>query len=256
MYAVFPVLWVLVTSIKPQSQVTSEPVVLFPTHPSIASYQAAFSTAPFGRFYENSLIVSLSSCAITLTLGTLAGYAIARLRFRFKQLVLLAILAFSFFPPILGVVPLFQIYRHLGLVNTYWALIIPYTFTNLPICVWLMSAYLRDLPKELEEAAMMDGMSRFGSFLRVVLRLSAPGLVTAALIVFAIDWNEFLYALTFMTDVNMRTLPVGIALYPGEYTFPWGVISAATVLALVPMALGVSVFQRRLVNGLTLGAVK
>ena len=256
LYALFPVLWIFVTSIKPQSQLTAQPIVLIPTSITGASYKTAFSQAPFGRFYLNSLIVSLSATVLCLVLGSIAGYDIARLRFRYKKVVLVGILAFSFFPQITSVVPLFSIFKSLGLLNTYWALIIPYTFMTLPICVWLMNAYLQDLPRELEEAGVMDGLSRFGTFYRIVLRVAIPGIVTAALIVFATDWNEFLYALTFMTNLNMRTLPVGIALYPGQYTFPWGVISAATVLALVPVALAVSVFQRRLISGLTLGAVK
>lgn len=256
LYAVFPVLWILLTSLKPQNELTAQPVVLIPHALSVSSYATALSTAPFGRFYLNSVIVSVSATALCLALGTLGGYAIGRLRFRMKRTLLVVILAFTFFPPITGVVPLFNVFRHLGLLNTYWALIIPYTFLNLPICVWLLTAYLQDLPRELEESATIDGSSRMGALARIILPVSVPGLVTAALIVFANCWNEFLYALTFETNPTMRTLPVGIALYPGQYTFPWGVISAATVLALVPLALTVSFFQKRLISGLTLGAVK
>ncbi len=255
-YALFPVLWIIITSLKPQSQLTTQPVTLIPSSITLGSYRTALGQAPFGRYYINSLVVSISSTVATLFLGTLAGYAIARLRFRFKKTVLLVILGFSFMPPITLVVPLFNLFRHFALLNTYWALIIPYTFLSLPICVWLMNAYLQDLPKELEEAAMVDGLNYFGAFIRIILRVAIPGIVTAGLIIFATDWNEFLLALTFMTDNSMRTLPVGIALYPGQYTFPWGIISAATVLALVPVALAVSVFQKRLISGMTLGAVK
>ncbi|NNN11595.1 MAG: carbohydrate ABC transporter permease [Acidimicrobiaceae bacterium] len=255
-YALFPVIWILITSLKPQAQLTTQPVTLIPTSVTLGSYRTALSQAPFGRYYFNSLLVTVSSTIFSLILGTFAGYALARLRFRFKRLILMIILAFSFLPPITLVVPLFNLFRHFNLLNTYWALIIPYTFLTLPICVWLMNAYLQDLPKELEEAAMVDGLTTFGAFFRIILRVSVPGVVTTGLIIFATNWNEFLLALTFMTNNQMRTLPVGIALYPGQYTFPWGIISAATVLALVPVALGVSVFQRRLISGLTLGAVK
>ena len=255
-YALFPVIWILITSLKPQAQLTTQPVTLFPTSVTLGSYRTALSQAPFGRYYFNSLLVTVTSTVFSLTLGTFAGYALARLRFRFKRLILMVILAFSFLPPITLVVPLFNLFRHFNLLNTYWALIIPYTFLTLPICVWLMNAYLQDLPKELEEAAKVDGLSTLGAFFRIILRVSVPGVVTTGLIIFATNWNEFLLALTFMTNNQMRTLPVGIALYPGQYTFPWGIISAATVLALVPVALGVSVFQRRLISGLTLGAVK
>ncbi|CAG4911858.1 MULTISPECIES: carbohydrate ABC transporter permease [Acidithrix] len=255
-YALFPVLWILITSLKPQAQLTTQPVTLIPSSLTLGSYRTALGQAPFGRYYINSLVVSVTATLASLILGTFAGYAIARLRFRFKKVILLVILAFSFLPPITLVVPLFNLFRHFNLLNTYWALIIPYTFLSLPICVWLMNAYLQDLPKELEEAAMVDGLGYFGAFFKIILRVSVPGIVTAGLIIFAGDWNEFLLALTFMTNNSMRTLPVGIALYPGQYTFPWGIISAATVLALVPVALAVSVFQKRLISGMTLGAVK
>lgn len=249
-------LWVFDTSIKPLNEVTAQPVTYLPSHPTLENYQIAFGQAPFGRYYLNSTIVSLLSTFFCLALAALAAYAIARLRFRGKQWVLIGILMASFFPAITQLIPLYNIMRTLGLLNTYPALILPYTFHTLPMAIWLLSAYLRDIPRDLEEAAMVDGSSRIGAFLRVILPVSAPGFITAGIIVFVYNWNEFLLSLAFMTEQNVKTLPVGIQQYQGQFTFPWGTISAATVLAVIPLVLLILIFQRRLITGLTAGAVK
>lgn len=249
-------LWVFDTSIKALNEVTAQPVTYLPSHPTLENYQIAFGQAPFGRYYLNSTIVSLLSTFFCLALAALAAYAIARLRFRGKQWVLIGILMASFFPAITQLIPLYNIMRTLGLLNTYPALILPYTFHTLPMAIWLLSAYLRDIPRDLEEAAMVDGSSRIGAFLRVILPVSAPGFITAGIIVFVYNWNEFLLSLAFMTEQNVKTLPVGIQQYQGQFTFPWGTISAATVLAVIPLVLLILIFQRRLITGLTAGAVK
>lgn len=255
-FAFFPMLWILDTSLKPLDQLTAQPILFFPSRPTLSNYAIAFQQAPFGRYYLNSTVCSLSATLACLLLAGLAGYALARLRFRGKQLVLVGILTASFFPPITQLIPLYQLMLTLNLLNTYWALIIPYTFHTLPMAIWLLSAYLRDIPRDLEEAAMVDGTTRLGAFWRVILPVAAPGFVTAAIIVFVYNWNEFLFALTFEPNADMRTVPVGIALYQGQFTFPWGTISAATVVAVLPLVLIILVFQRRLISGLTAGAVK
>lgn len=255
-FAFFPMLWILDTSLKPLDQLTAQPILFLPTRPTVSNYQIAFQQAPFARYYLNSTICSLSATLACLVLAAGAGYALARLRFRGKQVVLVGILTASFFPPITQLIPLYQLMLNLNLLNTYWALIIPYTFHTLPMAIWLLSAYLRDIPRDLEEAAIVDGTSRLGAFLRVILPVAAPGFVTAAIIVFVYNWNEFLFALTFEPNADMRTIPVGIALYQGQFTFPWGTISAATVVAVLPLVLVILRFQRRLITGLTAGAVK
>ncbi|MGH7920604.1 MAG: carbohydrate ABC transporter permease [Candidatus Dormibacteraceae bacterium] len=255
-FAFFPMLWILDTSLKPQAQVQAQPLAYLPSALSIQSYIVAFAQEPFARYYLNSVICSVAATVACLGLAALAGYAIARLRFRGKRLVLIGILAFSFFPPITQLVPLYNFMLNLGLLNNYLGLIIPYTFQTLPLAIWLLSAFLRDIPRELEEAAMVDGTSRLGAFWRVILPISAPGFVTAGIIVFVFDWNEFLYALTFMTQGQLYTIPVGIERYQGQFTFPWGTISAATVTAVIPLVLIILLFQRRLITGLTAGAVK
>lgn len=255
-FSFLPMAWIALSSFMPLRQITAQPLEYLPSPPVFDNYRYALQQAPFGRYYLNSAAVSLTSTLATLVLAALAGYAVARLRFRGKQVLLVAILAASFFPPITQLIPLYQLMSNFRLLNTYWALIIPYTFHTLPMAIWLLSAYLRDIPRDLEDAAMVDGTTRLGAFWRVILPISAPGFVTAAIIVFVYNWNEFLFALTFEPNAEMRTIPVGIALYQGQFTYPWGTIAAATVMAAVPLVLIILIFQRRLITGLTAGAVK
>lgn len=255
-FAFFPMVWIFLTSLKPPDEVAAQPVTYWPQGPTLDNYVIAFKQAPFLRYYGNSAVVALLATALSLVLAGLAGYALARLRFRGKQYVLLGIIAASFFPAIVQLIPLYNLMLTLGQLNQYPALILPYTFHTVPMATWLLTAYLRDVPRGLEEAAMVDGTTRLGAFWRVIVPISAPGFVTAGIVVFVYNWNEFLLALTFMPDPNMRTLPVGIALYQGQFTFPWGTISAATVVAVLPLVLIILIFQRRLITGLTAGAVK
>ncbi len=255
-FSFFPIAWILLSSFMPLQELTAQPLAYLPQPPTLDSYRFALQQAPFARYYLNSTVCSLVATFACLVLAGLAGYAIARLRFRGKQVVLVGILMASFFPPITQLIPLYNVMNQFGLLNTYWALIIPYTFHTLPMAIWLLSAYLRDIPRDLEEAAMVDGTSRLGAFWRVIVPISAPGFITAGIIVFVYNWNEFLFALTFEPNADMRTIPVGIALYQGQFTYPWGTISAATVLAVVPLVLIILAFQRRLITGLTAGAVK
>ena len=255
-FSLFPMAWILLSSFMPLADLTSQPLVYLPHPPTLDNYRFALQQAPFVRYYLNSTVCSLTATFACLVLAGLAGYAIARLRFRRKQYVLVGILMASFFPPITQLIPLYNLMNKFNLLNTYWALIIPYTFHTLPMAIWLLSAYLRDIPRDLEEAAMVDGTSRLGAFWRVIVPISAPGFITAGIIVFVYNWNEFLFALTFEPNAVMRTIPVGIALYQGQFTYPWGTISAATALAVVPVVLIILIFQRRLITGLTAGAVK
>lgn len=255
-FSFFPMAWILLSSFMPLRELTSQPLQYLPEPPTLDNYRFALQQAPFARYYLNSTVCSVVATAACLVLAGMAGYALARLRFRGKQVVLVGILMASFFPPITQLIPLYNVMNRLNLLNTYWALIIPYTFHTLPMAIWLLSAYLRDVPRDLEEAAMVDGTSRLGAFWRVIVPISTPGFITAGIIVFVYDWNEFLFALTFEPNADMRTIPVGIALYQGQFTYPWGTISAATALALVPLVLIILLFQRRLISGLTAGAVK
>ena len=191
-----------------------------------------------------------------MSLGALAAYALARLRFRGKAPILAFVLAVAMFPQISIVSPLYLLLREVGLINTYPGLVLPYLTFAMPLTVWLLVGYFRQLPRDLEEAAMVDGASRLRVLREVVLPLAAPGLVTTAILTFLYCWNEFLFALSFTVGPERQTVPVAIALFRGRYQVPWGQVLAAAVVATVPVALLVLAFQRRIVQGLTAGSVK
>jgi multiple sugar transport system permease protein len=186
----------------------------------------------------------------------MAAYALARLRLAYAQGILVALVALAMFPPATLVVPLFQIFTALGLRNTYLGLILPHAALSLPVAVLVLYSFFKTIPRDLEAAALVDGCTRVGALRHVVMPLSGPGVFTAALLAFVNSWDEFLLALTLAPAREMRTLPVGITLYQGEYLFPWPLISAALVVAMVPVALVIALFQERIVAGLTQGALK
>ncbi len=251
----FPLLWSLLTSLMTSQETTSVPATLLPARPGLTSYTQALS-GDIGHYYVNSIIVSLSSTLITMLLATLAAYAFARLRFRFKTPLLLFVLFFSLFPPLVQVIPVYQILQALHLLNTLGGLILPYSVFGLPLAVLILMAFFQDVPIELEEAAIVDGLSRFGSFLRIILPITLPGLFTTAIIVFVGDWNEYLFALNY-TSSNTYTLPVGIVnISQTEFTTNFGVLSAATILSVVPLVILILLLERRIVSGLTAGALK
>jgi ABC-type glycerol-3-phosphate transport system permease component len=191
-----------------------------------------------------------------VTIGSLCAYALARLRFRGKTLLLGVILAVSMFPQIAIVSPLFLLLRSVRLINTYPGLVLPYLTFAMPLAVWLLVGYFRQLPAELEEAAMVDGASRLRAFREVIVPLALPGLAATAILTFVYSWNEFLFALSFTLGPERQTVPVAIALFRGQYQVPWGQVLAAAIVATAPVALLVLAFQRRIVQGLTAGAVK
>lgn len=254
--SMFPVFWMFITSIKQPSNVVQFPVHYLPQNPTLENYQVALEQAPFMRYLFNSVVVASGTAVVDVILGALAGYSLSRLRFRFKLPVLLLILGTAMLPFISRLIPLFSLARSWGLLNSYLGLIIPYAAFQLPFAVWIFQAYFKELPDSLEEAGLMDGLSRIGVLFRIILPVSAPAMATTAIIVFIYAWNEFLFALTFMTEDSMRTITVGIALYQGEYQYPWGTISAAVFLSIVPLMLFMLFFQRKVVEGLTAGTGK
>ncbi|WP_374402899.1 carbohydrate ABC transporter permease [Niveibacterium sp.] len=253
---IFPALWMLLTSLKSEVELVSVPITWLPRDASLANYLRAFTEQPLPTFLLNSLVVSLLATASTLLVSSLAAYALARLRLRGRTLVLGVLLGASMFPLVTLMVPLFETMRSLGLLNSYAALILPYTVMNLPVCTLVLVSFFQSIPADIENAAMLDGCSRIGALWHVVLPLSAPGVFTAGILAFVNAWDEFLMALAFNATPAMRTLPVGITLYQGEYSFPWPVISAALVVAIVPVALLIIVFQGRVVSGLSAGGMK
>lgn len=254
--SLFPVIWMFITSIKQPSNVVQFPVQYVPRNPTLENYRTALSQAPFVRYLFNSFIIAGGTAVVDVILGALAGYSLSRLRFRFKLPVLLLILGTAMLPFISRLIPLFSLARSWGLLNNYLGLIIPYSAFQLPFAVWIFQAYFKELPDSLEEAGLMDGLSRIGVLFRIILPVSAPAMATTAIIVFIYAWNEFLFALTFMTEDSMRTITVGIALYQGEFQYPWGTISAAVFMSIVPLMLFMLLFQRKVVEGLTAGTGK
>ena len=252
----FPAVWMLLTSFKTETELIRSPITYLPDAPTLANYVAAFTTQPILRFMANSVIVAGLSTLLCIVVGALAAYALTRLRVPHRSLILSLLLAVAMFPLISLMVPLFKLMRELGLLNTYLALILPYAVLSLPVCTLVMAAFFQDIPPDLEAAAMVDGCSRVGALFRVVMPLAAPGVFTAAILGFVNAWDEFLLALTMMNRVSMRTLSVGITLYQGEFAFPWPLISAALVVAIVPICILIAVFQERVVGGLTTGGVK
>ena len=252
----FPALWILLTSFKTETELVSKPITYWPRAPTLANYVQAFSDQPLLRYLGNSAAVAVGSTVVSLFVSALAAYAIARLNLKHRQLILTCIVASSMFPLVTLLVPIFETMRTLGLLNTYTALIIPYTVLNLPVCTLVLVGFFQSIPKDLENAAMIDGCTRLGALWRVVVPLAAPGVFTAGILAFVNAWDEFLLALSLNASASMRTLPVGITLYQGEFTFPWPIISAALIVAIVPIAVLIALFQERVVGGLTQGGLK
>jgi len=250
-----PFLWQLVTSLKPDGELTHLPPIL-PVHPTLDHYLAVFTGTSFVRIIANSVVVASCSTALSIAIGSLAAFGLAKLSVRFKGLILIFILSASMFPPIATVSPLYIIIRALHLRDTWWGLIITYTTFTLPLSIWIMTNFFREIPDEIYLASRVDGCSPLQSFIRIMLPLAAPGIATAAILVFIFAWNEFLFALTFTVTPASRTIPVAIALFPGLHEMPWGDIAAASIVVTVPLVVLVLVFQRRIIEGLTAGAVK
>lgn len=252
----FPALWILFTSLKTEAELTVKPITWLPHAPTVANYLRAFTDQPLLLFLFNSFMVAILSTALTLFISVLAAYALARLQLRGRDLILSAIIAVSTFPLVTLLVPLFEIMRALGLLNTWVALILPYTVLSLPVCTLILVSFFEGIPRDLENSAMIDGCTRLGALFKVVVPLSAPGVFTAGILAFVNAWDEFLLALSFNSNPMLRTLPVGITLYQGEFAFPWPVISAALVVGIVPVAVLIVIFQERVVSGLTSGGIK
>ncbi|MCY1745098.1 carbohydrate ABC transporter permease [Ensifer sp. SL37] len=252
----FPALWILFTSLKTEAELTAKPITWVPHAPTLANYMQAFSDQPLHLFLFNSFMVALLSTCLTLLVSVLAAYALARLNLRYRGLILSLIIAVSTFPLVTLLVPLFEIMRTLNLLNTWVALVLPYTVLSLPVCTLMLVSFFEGIPRDLENAAMIDGCTRLGALFKVVVPLCAPGVFTAGILAFVNAWDEFLLALSFNSNPALRTLPVGIQLYQGEFAFPWPVISAALVVGIVPVAVLIVIFQERVVSGLTAGGIK
>lgn len=254
--SVFPFYYAILTSLKSGTDIFR--VTYWPVSFSLENYQAVFSQGSFPRNLLNSIFVASVTVILALFLAVTAAFALSRVRFRGRGFLLMVILAVSMFPQIAVLSGLFELIRTLGIYNTPWALIFSYTIFTLPFTVWVLTTFMRDLPIEIEEAAIVDGATPWIIITKVFMPLMWPALVTTGLLAFIGAWNEFLFALTFTSSNDTRTVPVAIALLSGgsQYEIPWGIIMAASVIVTVPLVILVLVFQRKIVSGLTAGGVK
>lgn len=259
-FALLPVLWLISLSLKPPNAITDQQFI--PSEFSLDNYKSLFEggidDSPFIKPLINSIGIALITTTIAITLAAFTAYAIARLEFPGKRLILAGALAIAMFPPISTVGPLFDMWRAIGLYDTWPGLIIPYLTFSLPLAIYVLVAFFREIPWELEQAAEVDGATPFQAFTKVIVPLAAPGVFTAAILVFIFAWNDFLFAISLTSSDASRTVPAALAFFTGESSFtqPTGSIAAAAVVVTVPIIVFVLFFQRRIVAGLTSGAVK
>jgi len=259
-YVAFPFYWALRSAFTPDSQLFNTPVQYFPTHPTLANFRGALGSGDFQRALINSTIVAASVTLVSIAVGSLAGYALGRFQFRGRQAALYTMLSMTIFPQIAILGALYTMINHFHLYNTLYALIFSYMVLVLPLTVWILTTFMRALPRDLEEAAYIDGATPLQVFYKVMLPLIAPGLVTAGLLAFIAAWQEFLYALSFTETPDKHTVTVAITTFTGKtgstFQVPWGQIMAATVIVTVPLIVLTLALQRRILAGLTAGAVK
>ncbi len=258
LWCLAPFLWQIVTSLKTNEEIAALPVTYIPVNPGLRQYHILFTRKPFACYLFNSFLVSSVSTLLCVGLSALTAYSVARLRLHGSRLMLGVLVVVSFFPTIIFFFPLYEIIRAAGLTNNPLALILPYTTFNLPFSIIVLTTFFRSIPLDIEEAAKVDGFGRLQILRRIVLPLAAPALATTAILVFIFAWNEFLFALSFMTNDRMKTVTAGIATLSGTtmHELPWGPISAAVVVSTLPLILLVLIFQRRIIHGLTAGASK
>ena len=253
-YALFPIVWILMLSLKADAETPG----FLPAEPTLRNYAAVFGSGLFVSALRNSIGISLIATILSVTLATLAAYAIARLRFRGKRVVLSTALAIAMFPTISLVPPLFEMWRSLGLYDTWIGLIIPYMSFTLPLSIWTLSAFFREIPWEMEQAAQVDGATPWQAFRLVIVPLAAPGVFTAAILTFFFAWNDFVFGISLTASDAARPVPAALAFFTGESFFeqPAAQIAAASLVVTIPVIVLVLLFQRRIVAGLTAGAVK
>ena len=256
LFCLFPFYWLINTSLKTGADLSG--ANLLPPNPTLDNYTSIFEDTAFTKALRNSAIVSLITTILSLIVGSFCAYALARLRIRFKFAILAIVLTITTFPQITIAAPIFKLWRDIGLYNTIPGLVIPYLTFALPLAIYILTSFFKEIPKSLEEAALVDGATYFQAFRKVVLPLAAPGLVTAGLLTAFFVWNEFLLAQTLTSSPKAYTVPVAVANFTGSQKFeiPLGTISAASVVITIPLVAAVIIFQKRIVAGLTAGAVK
>jgi len=251
----FPFYWLLVSSLKSSDQLFQVPPLWVPAPATLDNFERLMQGA-FPVWFKNSVIIALATTILGLSVAALAAYSFSRFPFRGNRPLSTMFLFIQLFPVAVIVIPLFILWSDLKLINTYWSLIITYLVFGLPIATWLLIGFFNAVPPELEEAAMIDGASRLGALWRVTLPLCVPGLAATAIYVFLLAWNEFFFALTFMSSTDMRTIPVGLESFFSEHSVDWGLVMAGSVVSTLPVVVLFGLLSRYFVQGLTSGAVK
>jgi ABC-type glycerol-3-phosphate transport system permease component len=251
-----PFLWMISTSLKDPAEIALREPTIIPRSFEVNHYVEVFSVGQFGQYFINSLIVSIATTVISVTLATLSGYAFARFRLPGGRGILFGILATQMFPAILLAIPLFILIRNLGLLNSLAGLVLVYTTFALPFCVWMLRNYFLTIPRDLDDAAVVDGATKLQALRTVILPVAMPGIIATALFSFILSWNEFLYANTFISSSDRRTVSVGLQSLIGEYTTNWGLLMAGAVVTTLPIVIAFFFVQRQLTQGLAAGAVK
>jgi ABC-type glycerol-3-phosphate transport system permease component len=252
----FPFWWMALSSVKTLRELYTIPPIWWPEVPTWDNYRKVLFESNIPRYFLNSLVISFGATTLALVLAIFASYGFARFNFKGKPLLQSFVLVGQLLPTAAIIVPLFITLRVLGLVNTYWGLILVYMIITLPLSVWMLTSYFKAIPVELEEAAIIDGASRLGCLLRITLPLSLPGIVSVLVYAFVTTWNEFIFALCFATDSSVKTLPIGLAEFSTEFNTDWGAVMAASVVMTLPIALLFLSMQRLFIGGLTAGATK
>jgi multiple sugar transport system permease protein len=255
-FAVFPILWTLLTSLKPNADIVTAEIQYIPLRPTFQNYTTLWSQAGFPTMFFNSAVVTALTVLVCLAVGISGAYSLSRYRFRGRGQVLLFYLVIRMFPAVLLLLPIFIALRVLGLYDTHVGLALAYTAFLTPVAIWMLKGFFDTIPPELEDAARIDGCTRAGAIVRVVLPLARPGVAATAVLVAISSWNEFLFALMLTTSQGVRTWPVGLQLMVGEYQLPWGLLTAGGIISIAPILVFFALVQRALVRGLTLGAVK
>jgi multiple sugar transport system permease protein len=255
-FAVFPILWAFLVSLKPEAEMATAEIQYLPQRITFENYEAIWTRSNFPTLITNSAVVSLTTVIICTVFGTLASYAVARCRFTGRQALMLFYLVIRMFPAVMIIIPLFILMRNVGLLDSRFGLALAYTTFLLPVFIWMMKGFFESVPGDLEDAARIDGASRLGAMVRVVLPLVLSGLVATAVFVAIGAWNEFLFALMLTTSTGSRTWPVGLHLMVGEFQLPWGSLAAGGIMSIVPVIVLFAIVQRALVRGLTAGALK
>ena len=260
-WTLFPVIWMISTSFKTATAVFDKPPELVPRNPTVSSYKkmatGTVGATPISRFFGNSVITSLSTVAVATVFAILASFALSRLRFRLRKPIMLGILVTQMFPLVVLLTPLYILYMKLRLLNTYLGLVIAFTSFTLPFSIWMLKGFVDTIPKELDEAATIDGCGSFGVLVRVIIPVITPGIMATGVFAFLVAWNNLLFPLTLVTDVSMKTLPPGMVLaFGGEFKHDWSGMMATSALVALPVIVVFVLLQRYLVEGLTAGSVK